>query len=138
MGPVGRGWGVRVGCLACTGTPGPTPHPRQSCPEQHKTGFEWKKGREHSPRGAEPVTSCSGSQSPTPRTEVSVTWRVRGIDGGTLAGSQGAAGTGFLSKNSLAARLLGRASQGPRFAAARVGGVGVGGSTGSRGGQEEA
>lgn len=57
--------------------------------------------------------------------EVSVTWRVWGIDGGTLAGSQGAAGAGFLSKNSLAARLLGRASQGPQFAAARIGwGVG--------------
>lgn len=110
MGPVGIGWGVRVGYLAGTGTPGPVPHPIQSCPEQHKTGFEWKEGKEHSSRGAEPVPACSGPQSPTPHMEVSVTWRVRGTDGGTLAGSQGAAGTGFLSKNSLAARLLGRDS----------------------------
>lgn len=86
MGPVGTGWGVRVGYLACRGTSGPAPHPIQSCPEQHKTGFEWKKGREHSPRGAEPVTSCSGSWSPTPHTEVSVTWRVWGTDGGTWQG----------------------------------------------------
>lgn len=48
MGPVGIGWGVRVGYLAGTGTPGPEPHPTQSCPEQHKTGFECKEGKEHS------------------------------------------------------------------------------------------
>jgi hypothetical protein len=43
------------------------------------------------------------------------------IDGGSLAGSQGAAWTGFLSKNSLAAKLLGRASWGPQLASVSVG-----------------
>lgn len=38
-----------------------------------------------------------------------------------MAGSQGAAGTGFLSKISLAARLLGRASRGPQLGAHGVG-----------------
>lgn len=74
MGPVGIGWGVRVGCLACTGTPGPVPHPAQSgCPEQHKTSFEQKR-EEHIPRGAEPVLSRSGPGSPTPHAGVPVTW----------------------------------------------------------------
>lgn len=65
-----------MGYLVGTGTPGPAPYPIQSCPEQHKAGFEWKKGKEHSSRSAEPVPSCSGPQSPTPHAEVSATWRV--------------------------------------------------------------
>lgn len=40
MGPVGIGQGIRVGLLACTGTPGPVPHPIRGCPEQHKASFE--------------------------------------------------------------------------------------------------
>ena len=117
MGPVGRGWGVRVGHLGGTGTPGPMPRPTQSCPEQHKAGFSGKRVKNIPPGGAEPAPSRSGLWSPTPHAEVSVTWRVWGIDGGTLAGSQGAARTSFLSKNSLAARQLGRASWGPQLAA---------------------
>lgn len=107
------GWGTWVvqGHLA------PRRSPLKSCPEQHKAGFSGKKVKNIPPGGAEPAPSCSGLWSPTPHAEVSVTWRVWGIDGGTLAGSQGAARTGFLSKNSLAARQLGRASWGPQLAA---------------------
>lgn len=48
------------------------------------------------PGGAEPAPSRSWPLGPTPtHAEVSVTWRVWGIVGGTLAGSQGAAGTVF-------------------------------------------
>lgn len=71
MGPVGIGRGTRVGYLVGTGTPGPVPYPIRSCPEQHKTGFEWKEGKKHSSGSAEPVPSCSGLRSPTPHAEVS-------------------------------------------------------------------
>ena len=124
-----------MGHLGGTGTPGPMPRPTQSCPEQHKAGFSGKRVKNIPPGGAEPAPSRSGLWSPTPHAEVSVTWRVWGIDGGTLAGSQGAARTSFLSKNSLAARQLGRASWGPQLAAPNES-WGKGGKQRQRGGPD--